>query len=176
MVLRENISIPLDRTPNGNILTNAGFYTFNNSEQTKLYDSELIDAEKLSGSEVVIRTKFIGSKVVMEWQSNCNEGCTPIDDWFISASDWNDARDYFIGNIDSPIKVDLSSVPEVFIQLLTNDSDIPKTFPLHTGGKYLYPWGKPVSGSVTVTPWRSVILFKLGKINDKKEHPIVKYI
>ena len=108
----------------------------------------------------VLASPFSGTKVVMEWQSNCNEGRTPTDDWFATASDWNDAREYAIGNLDAPIMVDPSSVPEDFIQLLTNDSDIPKTFPLHTGGKYLDPWGKSVSGSVTVAPWRSVILFK----------------
>jgi hypothetical protein len=107
----------------------------------------------------VLASPFTGSKVIMEWQYNCNEGRMSSDDWFSTASDWNDAREYAIGNLDPPIMIDPSCVPEDFIQLFTNDSDNPISFPL-TAGTFLDPWGKPVSGSVTIAPWRSVVLFK----------------
>ena len=107
----------------------------------------------------VCAVPFIGSKVIMEWQYNCNEGCTPSDDWFATAAEWNDAREYAIGNLDAPIMVDEASAPEDFIQFFCNNSDDPKTFPL-SAGAYIDPWGKPVLGSVTVDPWRSVVLFK----------------
>ena len=102
---------------------------------------------------------FKKDKIINEYQLNCNPGRTPSDNWFDSAEEWNDAREYASGNLDAPVKVDESSAPKDFIQLFYNDSDNPKTFPL-SDGDYLDPWGKPVSGSVTVAPWRSMVLFR----------------
>lgn len=107
----------------------------------------------------VCAAPFVGSKVIMEWQYNCNAERTPSDDWFATAAEWNDAREYASGNLDAPIRIEKSSAPKDFIQHFSNDSDDPRTFAL-SAGTYLDPWGKPVSGSVTVDPWRSVVLLK----------------
>ncbi len=102
---------------------------------------------------------FKRDKIINEYQLNCNPDGTNSDKWFDSAAEWNDAREYAIDNLDAPVKIDQSSAPVDFIQLFYNDSDKPKTFPL-SDGDYLNPRGKTVTGSVTVAPWRSVILFK----------------
>ncbi|MFC1766395.1 right-handed parallel beta-helix repeat-containing protein [Planctomycetota bacterium] len=102
---------------------------------------------------------FKKDKIINEYQLNCNPGRTPSDNWFDSAAEWNDAREYASGNLEAPVKIDESSAPKDFIQIFYNDSDKPKSFPL-SEGDYLDPWCKPISGSVTVAPWRSVILFK----------------
>lgn len=108
----------------------------------------------------VCAVPFIGLKTIFELQYNCNVGRTPSESWFATAAEWNDAREYASGNLDAPIKVDPSCVPEGFIQLYTNDSDNAKTIPLTLGETFLDAWGKKVSGSVTIAPWRSVVLFK----------------
>lgn len=102
---------------------------------------------------------FKRDKIINEYQLNCNPDGTHSDNWFDSAAQWNDARENASGNLDSPVKIDESSAPEDFIQLFYNDSDKPLTVPL-SDGDYPDPWGKPVSGSVTVAPWRSVVLFR----------------
>ena len=102
---------------------------------------------------------FRQDKIINEYALNCNPDGTHADHWFDSAAAWNDARDYASGNLDAPVKMDESSAPEDFIRLYYNDSDNMKTFHL-SDGAYLDPWGNPVTGSITVAPWRSMVLFK----------------
>ena len=78
---------------------------------------------------------------------------------YSTAAEWNDSQPYASGNLDAPIMIDELSASEDFIQLFYNDSDKPRTFTL-TEGAYVDPSGKPVSGSVSVAPWRSIVLFK----------------
>jgi hypothetical protein len=107
----------------------------------------------------VCAVPFKGGKVINEFQLNCNPGRPALDRWYATAAEWNEARAYASGNLDAPIVVDESSAPEDFIQLFYNDSDTPRTFTL-SAEAYMDPLGNPVSGSVTVAPWRSVVLFK----------------
>jgi hypothetical protein len=102
---------------------------------------------------------FKTEKIINEYQLNCNPGRTPSDVWFDTAAQWNDAREYASGNLDAPVKVDESSAPEDFIQLFYNDSDKPKTFNL-SHNDCVDPWGKSLSGSVTLVPWHSIVLFR----------------
>ncbi|MFC1763737.1 right-handed parallel beta-helix repeat-containing protein [Planctomycetota bacterium] len=144
------------------VRTSASYNRIRNMATTAftLKESEQCDVENQGVFlNNVCAVPFTGSKVIMEWQYNCNEGRTPSEDFFATAAEWNDAREYASGNLDAPIRVDPSTAPEDFIQYFYNDSDDPKTFKL-SAGAYLDPWGKSVSGSVTVDPWRSVVLFK----------------
>ncbi len=102
---------------------------------------------------------FRKDKIINEYELNCNPDGTHSDTWFDSAAQWNAAREYASGNLDSPVKIDKDSAPEESIQLFYNDSDEPLTIPLPIGD-YLDPWGKAVSGSLTLAPWRSVVLFR----------------
>ena len=102
---------------------------------------------------------FSGSKVIYELHRNCNPGRPAFERWFKTAEDWNNSQAYASGNLGAPIVVDESSASEDFIQLLYNDSDKPKTITL-SSGSFVDPRGKPVTGSVTIAPWRSVVLFK----------------
>ncbi|MCP4310260.1 MAG: hypothetical protein GY790_03270 [Bacteroidetes bacterium] len=67
---------------------------------------------------------------------------THSDTWFNSAAQWNEAREYASGKLDSPVQIDESAAPENFIQLFYNDSDKPKTFALSEEA-YVDPRGKP---------------------------------
>ena len=102
---------------------------------------------------------FRKDKIINEYELNCNPDGTHSDTWFDSAAQWNAAREYASGNLDSPVKINKDSAPEESIQLFYNDSDEPLTIPLPIGD-YLDPWGKAVSGSLTLAPWRSVVLFR----------------
>ena len=55
LLMRRGISLPLGRTPNGDILTNDAFYTFSSRTFTELFDPELRGAEGLAGAEVILR-------------------------------------------------------------------------------------------------------------------------
>ena len=55
LLMRGSTSLPLGRTPNGDILTNDAFYTFSSRTFTQLYDPELTGAEELAGAEVILR-------------------------------------------------------------------------------------------------------------------------
>ena len=150
-MFEENIIVS---TATSNIRPNYGALT-----AFSLKDTDLCDVE----NQGVFRNNvcafpFRRDKIINEYQLNCNPDGTHSDKWFDSATQWNAAREYASGNLDSPVKTDESSAPEDFIQLFYNDSDKPKTFPL-SDGDYLDPRGKPVTGSVIVAPWRSVILF-----------------
>lgn len=126
-----------------------------------LKDTEQCDLE-IHGEFVnnVCAVPFFGAKVVRELQYDCYPGSEPFERWYDTAKEWNDASEYASGNLDAPIRVDPSCIPAGFIQLFTNDSDNPLTIPLTLGANYLDAWGKPVSGSITIAPWRSVVLFK----------------
>lgn len=102
---------------------------------------------------------FRRDRIINEYQLNCNADGTAIDHWFDSAEQWNAAREYASGNLDSPVQIDESSAPEDYIQFFYNDSDKPLTVSLPEG-EYLNPRGESVSVSVTLAPWRSVILFR----------------
>ncbi len=151
-VFEENIIVS---TATSNIRPNYGALTAFSLKDTDQYDVENQGVFRNN----VCAFPFKSEKIISEYQLNCNPDGTPIDDWFDSAEEWNNARDYASGNLDAPIKIDESSAPEDFIQLFYNDSDNAKSFPL-SDGEYLDPWGKPVSGSVTVAPWRSTVLFR----------------
>ncbi|TWU44261.1 hypothetical protein Q31b_17970 [Novipirellula aureliae] len=148
----ENVIVRTSAATNRNQNMGTTAFSLKDSEQCDLENQGIF-------LNNVCAAPFIGSKVVTEWQYDCNAGCTPYERWFSTAAEWNDAREYAIGNLDAPIMIDASSAPEDFIQLLCNDSDNPKTFSL-SAEAYVDPWGKPVSGSITVAPWRSVVLFK----------------
>jgi len=107
----------------------------------------------------VCAAPFKGSKVIYELHRNCNPGRPAFERWHSTAAEWNDSQPYASGNLDAPIMIDELSASEDFIQLFYNDSDKPRTFTL-TEGAYVDPSGKPVSGSVSVAPWRSIVLFK----------------
>jgi hypothetical protein len=102
---------------------------------------------------------FNGANVINEYQLNCHPGQPAYDRGYASAAEWNEARTYASGNLDSPVKIDQASAPDDFVQLLYNDSDNIRIFKLNAG-IYVDPKGNQVSGSVNVDPWRSVILFK----------------
>ena len=53
-----NTSLPLGRTPNGDILTNDAYYSFSSRTMTSVKDPELSDAEELAGAEIVLRKNF----------------------------------------------------------------------------------------------------------------------
>ncbi len=55
LLLRENTSLPLGRTPNGDLLTNSAFYSFSSRTMTSLTDPELTDAQEMTGAEIVLR-------------------------------------------------------------------------------------------------------------------------
>lgn len=55
LLMHGSTSLPLGRTPNGDILTNDAFYTFTHRTFTRLFDPELKDAEGLAGAEVILR-------------------------------------------------------------------------------------------------------------------------
>ncbi len=100
------------------------------------------------------------ASVINEYQLNCNPGRPAYDRGYTSAAEWNEARSYASGNIDSPIKVDESLANDNFTKLYYNDSDNRKSFSLPEGA-YVDPYGNSISGSVSVDPWRSVVLFKM---------------
>ena len=106
----------------------------------------------------VCAVPFMGSKVIYELHRNCNPGRPEFERWYATAAEWNEASEYASGNLDAPVMVDESTTPDDFIQLFYNDSDDPKEFQL-AEGDFMDSRGNPVSGSVTVDPWRSEILF-----------------
>jgi hypothetical protein len=143
------------RTSPGNTeIRNMAFAAFS------LKESEQCDVEN-QGVFInnVCAVPFIGSKVIKELQFDCNTNRMSSNRWFDTVAEWNDACEYATGNLDAPIKVDASCISEDFIQLFYNDSDNQKTFPL-TVDDYVDSWGKSVSGTITVSPWQSVVLFK----------------
>ncbi len=148
----ENIIVSTSTT---NIKANYGALT-----AFSLKETEQCDVEKQGVFlNNVCALPFKTEKIINEYQLNCNPGRTPSDNWFDTAEEWNNAREYASGNLDAPIKIDEALAPEDFIQIFYNDSEKDKSFPL-VEGDYLDPWGKPVSGSVTVAPWRSTVLFR----------------
>ncbi|MDX2432270.1 MAG: right-handed parallel beta-helix repeat-containing protein [Bacteroides sp.] len=99
------------------------------------------------------------SKVIYELHKNCNQGRTAFERWYSTAMEWNESRAYASGNLDAPLRIDESSASKDFIQLFYNDSDNPQTIQL-PAGEFLDPRGKSVSASVSLAPWRSLVLFK----------------
>lgn len=148
----ENIIVCTDAT---NTKANYGALTCFSLKETEQCDVENQGIFRNN----VCAAPFNGANVINEYQLNCNPGRPAYDRGYASAAEWNEARSYASGNIDSPIKMDESLAPDNFVQLLFNDSDNPRTFALQTG-VYIDPHGNQVSGSVNVEPWRSVILFK----------------
>lgn len=109
----------------------------------------------------VLALPFTGGSPIYEEQANCNgTGGKAFTTWHASALDWNSAREYASGNLDSPLVVDEAAAPADFIQLYSNDSDEPRSFPLPSG-TYKDAWGVSRAGSITVDPWRATVLFKV---------------
>ncbi len=148
----ENIIVCTDAA---NSIANYGAMTCFSLKETEQCD---VENQGLFTNNVCAMP-YKGSKVIYELHQNCNPGRPAFERWYASAAEWVEARTYASGNLDAPVMADESTAPDDFIRLFYNDSDKPKTFALSEEA-YVDPRGKPVSGSVTVAPWRSVVLFK----------------
>ena len=148
----ENIIICTDAA---NSIANYGAMTCFSLKETEQCD---VENQGLFTNNVCAMP-YKGSKVIYELHTNCNQGRPAFERWYASAAEWDEARPYASGNLDAPVMAGESTAPDDFIRLIYNDSDTLKTFTLPSG-TYVDPHGNVVSGSVSIAPWRSVVLFK----------------
>lgn len=148
----ENIIV---RTNPENLIPNYGAFACFSLKETEQCDVE----NQGEFRNNVCAVPFFGALTIYETHLNCNPGRPEFERWYKTAADWDEARPYASGNLDSPVKVDASSAPDDFIQHYYNDSDDVKSIHL-PAGEFSDPHGNSVSGSLSIAPWSSVVLFK----------------